>query len=160
MKKRQISKESDIIKKPKGLFDHLNGLTASDPKYFQKLTDVEKKSFSIYMVNRFLSMRPELIEAVNYFQRFNHDLDSEIAFKLYYDILPKKRLWSKYVKSNNETKYNADLVDFLVKHYRISTLEAKDYLKIYLSSDDYKTNLIHLLQSCGYDLQKIQELVK
>jgi hypothetical protein len=158
--KKKSTKESDLVKKPKGLFDHLNGLTASDPKYFQKLTDAEKKSFSIYMINRFLSMRPELIEAVNYFQRFNHEIPSETAFKLYYDILPKKRVWSKYVKPNNEVKYNADLVSFLCMHYKISSIEAKDYLKIYLSSDEYKTDLIHLLQSYGHDLQKIQELVK
>ncbi|MFA5152698.1 MAG: DNA polymerase clamp loader subunit A [Clostridia bacterium] len=157
MKKQQ---DKNKQQKTKGLFDHINGLTASDPKYFKKLSDSEKKSFSIYMVNRVLSMHPDLIEAVNYFQKFNHMLDSEIVFRLYYDILPKKRMYLKYVKAMHEVKYNKDIVDFLVMHYRISTDEAKDHLKIYLSNDFYKTELIRLLQAYGYDLQKIQELVK
>jgi hypothetical protein len=157
--KKQRDKNSKI-QKSKGLFDHINGLTASDPNYFKKLSDSEKKSFSIYMVNRVLSMHPDMIEAVNYFQKFNHMLDSEIVFKLYYDILPKKRMYLKYVKAMHEVKYNKDLVDFLATHYRISTDEAKDHLKIYLSNDSYKTELIRLLQAYGYDLQKIQELVK
>ena len=156
MKKRQEEK----LQKSKGLFEHLNALTASDKNYFKKLSDVEKKSFSTYMINRFLSMHSELIEIVNYFQRFNNSLDSEIVFKLYYDILPKKKLWSKYIKSMHEVKYNSELIDFITKHYRISTIDAKDYLRIYMADDIHKTSLIRLLQSYGYDLQKIQELVK
>jgi hypothetical protein len=160
MKKKEPNKKQEVVKKPKGLFEHLNALTASDKNYFKKLSDVEKKSFSTYMINRFLSMHSELIEIVNYFQRFNNSLDSEIVFKLYYDILPKKKLWSKYIKSIHEVKYNSELIDFITKHYRISISDAKDYLRIYMANDIHKTNLIHLLQSYGYDLQKIQELVK
>ena len=158
--KKQKPKIEKPLKKGKGLFEHLNALTASDPNYFKKLSDIEKKSFSIYMINRFLSMHPDLVEAVNYFQRFNHDLDNEVVFKLYYDILPKKKIYFRYVKAIHETKYNKDLVQFLITYYRISSDEAKDYLQIYLANDFYKTELIHLLQSCGYDLQKIQDLVK
>ena len=158
MKKK--TKNQELKVKSKGLFDHINALFGTNPNYFKNLSESEKKSFSIYMVNRFLSMNSELIEIVNYFQKFNHNLDSEIAFKLYYDVLPKKRVYLKYIKSMNEVKYNSGLIDFLVIHYKISKQEAEDYLRIYMTTDNYKTDLIHLLQSYGYDLQKIQELVK
>ena len=156
MKKKQTEKP----KRGKGLFDHINALFLSDKNYFTKLSDPDKKSFSTYMVNRFLSMHQDLIDAVNYFQRFNHDLEPSIVFKLYYDILPKKKLYLKYIKAVHETKVNPDLVTFLSEHYRVSKEEAEDYLRIYLMSDTYKVELIHLLQSYGYDLQKIQELMK
>ena len=52
----------------KKLFDHINAITSEqDPKYFDKLTEEDLKSWSNFMINRFLSMRqhdqPQLISS-------------------------------------------------------------------------------------------------
>ena len=45
------------------LFDHINAITTiQDPKYFDKLTDEDLKTWSNFMINRFLSMKPEWVE--------------------------------------------------------------------------------------------------
>ena len=42
------------------LFDHINAITTiQDPKYFDKLGDEDLKTWSNFMINRFLSMKPE-----------------------------------------------------------------------------------------------------
>ena len=48
------------------------------------------------MVNRFLSMNSNWLELVNEIQRY--DLPPEIQYKLYIDILPKRKVWLKYIK--------------------------------------------------------------
>jgi len=49
----------------KKLFDHLNAITAEqDPKYFDKLSEEDLKSWSNFMINRFLSMKPEWVELI------------------------------------------------------------------------------------------------
>ena len=62
----------DSAPKAKGLFDHINHVREKqDPDYFDKLSDADKKSWSNFMVCRFLSMQPELIDAVNQVQKYS-----------------------------------------------------------------------------------------
>ena len=52
--------------KKKTLFDHINHIREKkNEKYFDTLTDEDKKTFVNYMVNRFLSMDMNLIEAID-----------------------------------------------------------------------------------------------
>ena len=52
--------------KKKSLFDHINQITTiQNPNYWDEISDEDKKSWSNYMVNRFLSMKPEWIDLVN-----------------------------------------------------------------------------------------------
>ena len=54
----------------KSLFDHITHITQiQDPKYWDKLEEGDKKTWSNYMIHRFLSMNPDWIEV---FQRYNH----------------------------------------------------------------------------------------
>ena len=77
------------MKKPKTIFDHLAGITHKKTKW-DDLTEADQKSFSPYLINRWLSMAPELIEIVDMFQHYTiGPLTKEHVYKLYYDILPK-----------------------------------------------------------------------
>ena len=52
--------------KTKSLFDHINHVTQKQTQtYWDDMTDADKKSWSNYMVNRFLSMKMEWITMVN-----------------------------------------------------------------------------------------------
>ena len=50
---------------PKSLFDHVKAITnEQNPKYFDTLEEADKKTWSNYMILRFLSMKPEWIETI------------------------------------------------------------------------------------------------
>ena len=75
--------------KKKSLFDHIKQITSvQDENYWDKISDTDKKTWSNYMVHRFLSMKMEWIELVNELQKYN--LEPKELYKLYTNILPKK----------------------------------------------------------------------
>ena len=99
------------MKKPKTIFDHLAGITHKKTKW-DDLTEADQKSFSPYLINRWLSMAPELIEIVDMFQHYTiGPLTKEHVYKLYYDILPKGKFFNKYIKGKKSNKYNTELVN-------------------------------------------------
>ena len=69
----------------KSLFDHIKQITdVQNPNYWSDISDEDKKSWSNYMVNRFLSMKMDWIDIVNEVQKY--DLEPEIVYKLYTNI--------------------------------------------------------------------------
>jgi hypothetical protein len=57
--------KKSLIKK-KSLFDHINQIKkVQNPKYWETLTEEDKKSWSNYMIHRFLSMNMNIIDLVN-----------------------------------------------------------------------------------------------
>ena len=57
--------------KKKSLFDHIQAVTSQQsPNYWNEISDDDKKTWSNFMVNRFLSMKPEWIDLVNEVQRY------------------------------------------------------------------------------------------
>ena len=51
--------------KAKTLFDHLNNITAiQNPDYYDKLSDEDRKTWSNFMIHRFLSMNYDYVELI------------------------------------------------------------------------------------------------
>lgn len=120
--------------KAKTIFDHLSGITDKKVSW-DSLNEVDRKSFSPYMINRWLSMNPSYIELVNDLQKFTiGQLDAREVYKLYHGILPKQKSFSKYVKGKKADKYNQELINLLSNHFLISRREVVDYLDITLST--------------------------
>tara|TARA_R100000388_G_scaffold90357_1_gene71676 strand:+ start:144 stop:575 length:432 start_codon:yes stop_codon:yes gene_type:complete len=118
------------MKKPKTIFDHLAGITFKKTKW-EDLTEADQKSFSPYLINRWLSMSPELIEIVDMFQHYTiGPLTKEHVYKLYFDVLPKGKFFSKYIKGKKSDKYNTELVSFIAKHFEIAKNEAEEYISL------------------------------
>jgi hypothetical protein len=70
-KKTVVGNEEDESPNLK-LFDHLRHIqTVQDPNYFDKITEGDKKSWTSWMINRFLSQIPEYIEYVNEIQHLS-----------------------------------------------------------------------------------------
>ena len=71
------------------IFDHIGNIT--DKKLpIAKYSEKNLKSWSSYLINRWLSMNYELIEIVNEFQKYTIGiLSTKETYQLYYDILPK-----------------------------------------------------------------------
>lgn len=144
--------------KAKTIFDHLSGLT--DRKIpWEELSDIDRKSFTPYMINRWLSMNVNYIELVNEVQKYViGQLTPEQTYKLYFDLLPKTKSFSKYIKSQKEEKYNSDLIKLLSHHFLISRSECVDILDLYTEND--LNSLIKIIKLYGKTDKEVKELLK
>ena len=134
--------------KRKNLFDHINAITSRQrSNYWDEITDEDKKSWSNYMVNRFLSMKMEWIEFLNEVQKY--PLKPKELYKVYTDILPKKRQWLKYIKGDKEMKYPNWVYEIVAKHLQISLREASDAVDMYELSHGGQAELIDILLKYG-----------
>ena len=143
--------------KRKNLFDHINAITAKQyPNYWDEISDEDKKSWSNYMVNRFLSMKMEWIEFVNEVQKY--PLKPKELYKVYTDILPKKRQWLKYIKGDKEMKYPKWVYEIVAKHLQCSTREASDAVDMYELSHGGQAELADILIKYGRTVEEIRKI--
>ena len=143
--------------KTKSLFDHITHITQKQTKnYWDDINDADRKTWSNYMVHRFLSMKMDYVEVVNELQRYN--LKPKELYKLYTNILPKKKEWLRYVKGKKTMKYQRWLLEVVAKYYESSINEAHDYLEIYYSSEQGKADLKSILQKFGIEPKEIKKL--
>jgi len=117
------------------LFDLLSGVTNKKVPWDNWSVE-DKKSFSPYMINRWLSMRQELVEFVNELQQYTIGvLQPREVYKLYYELLPKQSSFAKYIKGKKSSKFTDKLVDLIAKHFQLSKLEAETYAELMSKSD-------------------------
>lgn len=166
-KSKEIFEDEVVEKVPqikiKTLFDHLNNITqVQDSKYFDKITDADKRTWSNFMINRFLSMNPDWIEIVAELDQHTtgRQLKSELTYKMYIDIFPKSRVFLKYIKGNTTTKYTPELVQLVMKHYEVSKKEAVEYLHIFYSTDDKLGELKDIISMYGIEEKEIKKIIK
>ena len=134
--------------KKKSLFDHIKQITdVQNPNYWNDISDDDKKSWSNYMVNRFLSMKMDWVEIVNEIQRY--PLQPKELYKVYTDILPKKRQWLKYVKGDKKMKYPNWVYEIVSKHLQCSLREAKEAVETYEMSYGGQAELVDILVKYG-----------
>ena len=134
--------------KKKSLFDHIKQITdVQNPNYWDDISDDDKKSWSNYMVNRFLSMKMDWVEFVNEVQRY--PLQPKELYKVYTDILPKKRQWLKYVKGDKKMKYPNWVYEIVSKHLQCSLREAKEAVETYEMSYGGQAELVDILVKYG-----------
>lgn len=117
-------------------FQMIDCLTIKKIKW-EDLTETDQKGFSIYMTNLILSMHMDYTGVVNYLQRYNISfMTPKDAYKLYYDLLPKSKIWAKYIKNKgDDDKLSPDLIEFLSKQEKWSKDETKENIKIILKYD-------------------------
>ena len=153
----QISLSKMAKIKRKNLFDHINAITSRQhSNYWDEISDEDKKSWSNYMVNRFLSMKMEWIEFVNEVQKY--PLKPKELYKVYTDILPKKRQWLKYIKGDKEMKYPKWVYEIVAKHLQISLREASDAVDMYELSHGGQAELIDILLKYGRTIEEIHKI--
>tara|TARA_R110000851_G_scaffold106449_7_gene225585 strand:+ start:909 stop:1349 length:441 start_codon:yes stop_codon:yes gene_type:complete len=144
-----------MTKKPATIFDFMNGMT-HQKKEWSKYTDLDQKKFAPFIVNRWLSMRMELIEVINQLQKYTIGLLSpRDTYRLYHGLLPAQRTFAKYIKGKKEDKYDTQLVSQIADHYLVSKMEAIDYIEL-MSKDSCST----LLSLYGYTEKEIKKMLK
>ena len=112
-------------------FDHIKNLHTKK-RYWEDFNDEEKKSFNVFIINKALSMNPNYLGIVNMVQNFtglNQILSQKEVFNIYFNLLPNKFRFYKWIKGE-KTKKDKDKAEYLAMHFKVSTREAYDYLKI------------------------------
>ena len=108
------------------------------------------------MTHRFLSMKSDWIELVNELQKYN--LRPEVLYKLYTNVLPKKKQWLRYIKGKKDMQYEKWVLEIVAKHYQVSISEAIGYLDVYMMSEGGKIELVEILNKYGTDPKLIKKL--
>jgi DNA invertase Pin-like site-specific DNA recombinase len=123
------------------------------------LSDSDKKSFTPYIINRWLSMNMDFIELVNELQRYTiGQISPEETYKLYYDILPKQKQFNKYIKGKKADKYNPALVELLSMHFLVSEKEAMEYIDMYQETS--LNTLKEIIKKYGKTDKEVDKLLK
>jgi len=147
--------KSENTVKAKTIFQHLSGIKEKKESW-TSLSDMDKKSFSPFIINRWLSMNLDLLPIVNILQKYTIGfLSARDVYKVYLDFLPKKKIFDKYIKGSKSSKYNKDVLEYLSKWYGVSQREVTDYLEI-LSKDD----VINILMKYGLTEKESKKLLK
>ena len=123
---------------------------SSQKKPWEDLSDIDKKNFNPFMINRWLSMNNDLIEVVNQLQPYTiGQLDKKIVYKLYLNLLPKQNIFIRYIKGSKQGTYQSNLIDFIKSHYEIGEKEALEFLDVYYSSEERLADLDSLITKYG-----------
>jgi len=150
------SGKKSLVKK-KSLFDHVNQVTAvQNPNYWEDISDEDKKTWSNYMVNRFLSMKSDWIDLVNEIQKY--PLEPKELYKVYTSILPKKKQWLRYIKGDKKMDYPKWVYEIVAKDMQVSMREAVSAVEVYAISTGGQSELADILLKYGTEDKEIRKL--
>jgi hypothetical protein len=152
-RKKKTTAEGNSLVKPKGLFDHIRHIReVQDPNYFDTLSDVDLKSWSNYMICRFLSMSPGLIVDINAIQRYQ-SLKPRQFYTLCIAVVPRAKCFDPYVKKKTKSRWKSSVLEILRKHYQESEVNVEEYIEILGNNEVEK-----ILALYGYNEKDILKL--
>ena len=143
----------------KSLFDHIKAITSEqDPKYWDKLDESDRKTFSNFMVHRFLSMNPDWIQFLSELQPYTEKLEPKHLYLALIGILPKGKYYLRYVKGKKDDVYEGWLVDLIVKDYQCSIRQGEEYLEILYSTKEGREHIKYICEKYGVESKEITKL--
>lgn len=144
---------------PKSLFDHIKAVTSEQRiDYWDTLEDADTKSWSNYMVHRFLSMNSDWIEVLSEIQPYTQTLEPKQLYLALIGIIPKGRHFLKYTKGKGENKYESWLIDLIKKDFQCSKKEAEEYTEILYSTREGRENIKYICEKYGIEKKQITKL--
>ena len=118
-------------------------------------SDADRKTFSPFMVIRYLSMSGDFLPLVNHMQNYCiQDMPHKAVYQFWCGVLPKKKTYLKYIKGKKD-KYNKEVIDYLVDYFEVSRLQASEYRDLIP-----KEKLIYMLKEYGNNDKEIKKLIK
>ena len=137
------------------IFNWINQINY-EKKSWDSFSEAEQKTFNTFIINRWLSMDEELIQIVNYFQKYSIGLlEPKDTYMWYRDIIPKKKRFNKYVKGKKAMKYDSELITTICKYYETSKNECIEYIEMM-----DKKQLTSILELHGKEPKQIKKLLK
>jgi len=134
------------------VFKWLNEITVKKSPSTQ-FSDEDWDGWNSYMVHRFLSMSKEYIDIVNLAQRF-HPTDKKGLYNFYKEVLPRKKVWNKYIKSQNK-KDIKELSKIVANYLEVGCNEASSYIPVL-----GKEGTNDILSGIGLEKKDIKKLLK
>ena len=134
------------------LWDWLNQVTY-DKKDWNSFTEDQQSSFNPYMIHRFVSMYNGYIDIANIAQKLPLT-DKEKVYTIYKTLLPKKKMYLKYVKNQNQKKYT-ELAEYISDYFEVSLGEAEHYIDIIREE-----GVRGILWEMGVDEKQTEKLIK
>ena len=143
----------------KGLFDHIKAVTTEqNPNYWETLDEGDKKTWSNYMIHRFLSMNPDWIAVLSEIQPYTQVLEPKALYLALIGLIPKGKYYLKYTKGKNDAKYEEWLVELIIKEFMCSKKEALEYLEIFYATREGRENVKYICEKYGVDTKEITKL--
>ena len=144
----------------KSLFDHLNAITTvQNPKYWETLTESDRKTWSNFMVFRFVSMNPDWIELIADIQPYLQEAPPRAVYKALSSLLPKGRYYLKYMKRTNSGDDGEPwVIEMIAKYYEISLSESGEYYHILNKSEKGKSHIKEIAVKYGIDSKIIAKI--
>ena len=105
------------------LFDFLNAMTLKNEDVNFDNPEV-KKGYQSYMINRFVSMSEMFVPIVNEINRY--DVPKEVHYQYYYNILPKRKQYFKYIKKSKDLEEQDK--KYIAEYFECSMREAEGYI--------------------------------
>ena len=138
--------------KIKNIFDWLQHITLYKTPA-EDFSDNDWEKFNAYMIHRFLSMNIYYVEIAEYAQSLMPTMKKQI-YNFYREMIPKKKVWLKYVKSQTKT-INKDLIECIAKYYEVGKSDALSYIVVMT-----KEEIPVILGEMGYNKKEIKNLLK
>ena len=134
------------------LFDWLNELTFNKREW-SSFSEDQRESFNSYMIHRYVSMYIGYVEIANVAQKLPLT-EKEKIYNIYKTMLPKKKMFLKYVKKQNKNTYE-DLLQYVGDYYQCSLGEAEEYIDIIRES-----GVRGILWEMGINEKETDKLIK
>ena len=137
---------------PKNIFEWLEHLTYKKSSY-NSFGEKSWENFNAYMVHRFVSMYEGYVNISNIAQRF-HPTDKKGIYNFYCEMLPKKKMFLRYIKSKVKTSPK-EVKQYISNYYECSLDEANEYIRL-LDKNDIKI----IFDKLGVDIKEQKQLLK
>lgn len=134
------------------LFDWLKEIN-SKKSSVDSFSQEDWDQWNSYMVHRFLSMDPDLLELVNEVQKLP-PTDKKKIYSIYKEFVPKNNKWNKYIKSTLKQR-NKELTEYLKGYFQLSTREVKEYMEL-LGDEE----ILRILSQLGIENKTAKKLLK
>lgn len=137
--------------KQKTIFDILNDICFNKVAWKDQL-EMDKKMVQPYMLNRWFSMSKEHLDLIAELQPLTDLLSTEHYYEFYRDLLPKKKFFVKYVKSQVEKdEKQTKLIQFLSQRLQLSEREVKEIIEF-----SSKQDLEEYIRGCGFNDKQLK----
>jgi uncharacterized protein YcsI (UPF0317 family) len=112
------------------------------------------------MVNRGVSMNPDLCPVVNEVQHLTMEMPDEAAYRMYKHLLPPDDTYYKYVKKKEEgSDFPKDwMIEYLVDFYGCSVSEAKEYFEIFMKDEKHKSRFKEVMRNYPLEEDEVKDL--
>ena len=135
------------------LFSWINELFVGK-RDWDSFSDADKKKFSPFMVNRYLSMGEDFLPFINHFQKYTIEvMPHKAVYQFYCNLLPKKKTYLKYMSGKKE-RTNDLVVPFIMKYFEISKYQAAEYYD--LMSKEELTLLVKKFGNSDKEIKKMK----